>query len=83
MFVSGVHEEAEEDMIHELFSEYGPIKNLRVPIDKKSGFFKGYALIEYEVYEQAKKAIEGLNGHDLLGKKLTIGWAFKKGSGNS
>jgi RNA-binding protein 8A len=54
-----VHEEADEDSIHDLCSQYGPLKNLKVNLDRKTGFYKGYALVEYEDYEQAKKAIQG------------------------
>lgn len=83
LLVSGVHEEAEEDMVYDLFSKFGPIKNLRLPLDRQTGLIKGYALIEYEDYNQAKKAIEELNGHTMFEKKLEIGWAFKKNPADS
>lgn len=79
LFVSGVHLEAEEDNVYDLFAEYGPIKNVKVPLNRLTGFLKGYALVEYEDFEHAKRAIEGLNGHKLFDKTLTIDWAFKKG----
>lgn len=77
--MSGVHEEAEEDNVYDLFSQYGTIKNLKVPLNRLTGYLKGYALVEYEDFEPAKKAIEGLNGFKLFEKTLTIDWAFKKG----
>lgn len=78
LFVSGIHEEADEDSIHDLFSEYGSIKNLRINLDRKTALFKGYALVEFDNFDDAKKAQEGLNGHEIFEKKLKIDWAFKK-----
>lgn len=40
---------------------------------------KDYALIEYEKKEEAEKAIEEMDGQQLLGKEIHVTWAFKKG----
>jgi RNA-binding protein 8A len=78
IFVTGVHEEAQEDDITERFAEYGHIKSVHLNPDRRSGFCKGYALVEYDKKEQAQDAINGLHGTSILGKTVGVHWAFTK-----
>mmetsp|Transcript_5660 Transcript_5660/g.8600 ORF Transcript_5660/g.8600 Transcript_5660/m.8600 type:complete len:145 (-) Transcript_5660:120-554(-) len=76
VFVSNVHEEAQEDDILDKFSEYGDVKNIHVNLDRRTGFVKGYALVEFESRDDAAEAIDKMNGQELLGQTVTVDWAF-------
>ncbi|XP_059430196.1 RNA-binding protein Y14 [Corylus avellana] len=80
ILATGIHEEAQEDDLQNAFGEFGEIRNLHLNLDRRTGFVKGYALIEYENFEEAQNAISSMNGAEFLTQTLTVDWAFSSGS---
>jgi RNA-binding protein 8A len=78
-----IHEEASEEDLHELFGEYGTVKQLHMNLDRRTGYVKGYALIEYATHQEAEEAIKGVDGREVLGQKVRVGWAFVRPDGES
>ena len=62
--------------MHENFGDFGEISNLHLNLDRRTGFVKGYCLIEYKEKEEAKSASENMDGKLMLDQEVRVDWAF-------
>ena len=79
VFASGVQEEAAEEDIQDIFADFGELKNVHLNLDRRTGYVKGYVLIEYGDKAEAEAAIANLNGRQMLEQTLVVDWAFSGG----
>jgi RNA recognition motif-containing protein len=56
----------------EAFSAAGRVVDAKVPTDRETGRPRGFAFVEFESEDAARKCIEQLNGRDLKGRALRV-----------
>jgi RNA recognition motif-containing protein len=72
LYVGSLPFSTTEEELHELFSSFGPIASVRIVTDKFTGMSKGFGFVEMENADDARKAVEGLNGKALNGRTLIV-----------
>jgi len=71
VFLRGVNYDSTEDTIHAALENFGPIKEVRINIDKMTQRSRGSAFVEFETAEGAKAALE-FSGTELDGKTINV-----------
>ena len=72
-------QEVTEDDVKDKFSDYGTVKDIRMDVDRSSGYVLGYALVEYGEKSEAEEAISSLSGTMFMGNTIYVNWAFVVG----
>lgn len=72
IYVANISFNATEQDIRDLFSDYGEIESVKMITDKYTGQSRGFAFVEMESEDNAKKAISALNGAKFMGRTLTV-----------
>ena len=61
-----------------LFGEFGQVSSAQVITDRDTGRSRGFGFVEMPDDEEARNAMEGLNGKDIDGRNLTVNEARPK-----
>lgn len=72
IYVGNLSYKVEENELRQIFEEFGEVASVKIITDKYSGRSKGFAFIEMNDEEQAKKAIEELNQKEVDGRQIIV-----------
>ncbi|XP_023163012.2 RNA-binding protein 39 isoform X3 [Drosophila hydei] len=73
LYVGSLHFNITEDMLRGIFEPFGKIDVIQLIMDTETGRSKGYGFITYHNADDAKKALEQLNGFELAGRPMKVG----------
>jgi RNA recognition motif-containing protein len=72
LFVGNLDYSVTSDDLKQAFSQVGTVADAVVISDKMSGRSRGFGFVEMSSEDEAKAAIEKLNGSDLKGRKINV-----------
>lgn len=78
MYVGNLPFSATEDDVRALFTDYGTVTDIHLPMDRDSGRPRGFAFVTMDSQTAMNEAIRGLNEKDFGGRNLTINEARPK-----
>jgi RNA recognition motif-containing protein len=80
IFVGNLPFRAEQEDVAELFSPFGEIVNCALPLERDTGRKRGFAFVEMADSDAEDRAIEALQGAELMGRPLRINKAEPRGA---
>ncbi len=72
LYVGNLPYGTSDSELQRLFEEYGSVMSAQVIVDRDSGRSKGFGFVEMGNQDEAQSAIDGLNGHEVNGRALTV-----------
>jgi len=72
IYVGSLSNDIKEEDLRQAFEVFGQVASVNIIKDKFSGESRGFGFVEMPSKDEAKAAIEGLNGHDLKGHSLAV-----------
>ncbi|KIK70947.1 hypothetical protein GYMLUDRAFT_66156 [Collybiopsis luxurians FD-317 M1] len=80
LYVGSLHFNLTESDIKQVFEPFGALEFVDLHRDPMTGRSKGYAFIQYKRSEDAKMALEQMEGFELAGRTLRVNTVHEKGS---
>jgi len=73
LYVGNLPFQATEEQVTTLFTQTGvTAANVTLVRDRFSGQPRGFGFVEVNSDEEAERAIQGLNGHDFMGRNIVV-----------
>lgn len=72
IYVGNLNYAVEENELREVFEEYGEVDKAAIIMDRMTGRAKGFGFVEMPNDDDAKKAIESLDGAELKGRSMRV-----------
>ncbi len=81
IFVGNLPFRAEQEDVVELFTPFGEVVNCALPLERDTGRKRGFAFVEMADAETETRAIDALQGAELMGRPLRINKAEPRTGG--
>ncbi|WP_299489069.1 RNA-binding protein [Acaryochloris sp. IP29b_bin.137] len=72
IYIGNLSYQATEDDVREVFTEYGTVKRVVLPVDRETGRMRGFAFVEMTEDNDEETAIADLDGAEWMGRQLKV-----------
>jgi cold-inducible RNA-binding protein len=70
IYVSNIPYQTTEEEMRDAFAAFGTVSSARIIKDKMTGKSRGFGFVEMGSDDEARSALEGMNGAELSGRKI-------------
>jgi len=81
LYVGNMSFDSSETELRKAFEAFGAVDSVTIIMDRDTGRPKGFGFIEMSNDAEAKKAVEGMNGKDFMGRTLNVNEARPRTDG--
>lgn len=82
IYVGNLNFKLSEDDLKSIFEEFGAVSSVKIITDKYSGRSKGFGFVEMDNDDEAKAAIDGLNGKEIETRVIVVNEARPRKDNN-
>jgi RNA recognition motif-containing protein len=72
LYVGNLSYGVTDDTLRDFFAQAGTVNSAQVVMDRMSGRSRGFGFVEMAGDDEAKRAIESLNGQELDGRAIVV-----------
>ena len=72
IYIGNLNYRVKESDLQQVMEAYGTVESVKIIKDRETGKSKGYGFVEIAEKEQAKEAIEKLNGSEFEGLTMVV-----------
>ncbi len=78
LYVGNLAFHTTEDTLQRTFAEFGEVAEVKLILDRETGRSRGFAFVQMATPEDARKAMDAMNGTDLEGRALRVNEAEER-----
>ncbi|KAG8078865.1 hypothetical protein GUJ93_ZPchr0007g3266 [Zizania palustris] len=82
LFVGGLSWGTDDQSLRDAFASFGEVTEARVITDRETGRSRGFGFVNFSNDDDAKNAVEGMDGKELQGRSVRVNFANDRPSGN-
>ena len=83
LYVGNLSYSTTQDTLHDVFSAHGSVDEVAIITDRETGRPRGFAFVAMNNEQEARAAIEALNGADVDGRTISVNEARPKADNRS